>query len=121
MKKSKETNFAEMGYRWSLFILVIGGIVARYGNENDVVGLKWFGILLIALGAIFYIYDHLANTGILIGIFGLSMMALGNPNAVSTFSGQVLSEAQKSPILLWGIILFIAGFGFWGYVRSRKN
>lgn len=121
MEKSKTTNLMAMGYRWSLVIFVIGGIAARYGNENGTVGLKWVGILLLVLGAVFYVYDHLANIGIVIGIIGLSMIALGNPNAVTTYGGEILGEAQKSPLLLWGVILLIAGLGFWAYVRSRKN
>jgi len=62
-------------------------------------------------GSILRVYKQYYNLGIIVAIIGGSLLLLGNPISHSTLFGEVLSETEKAPMLIWGGMLTVIGLG----------
>ncbi len=117
MEENKIDSFIAIAYRWSIFIVAIGLSILRTGTEKGIIALTTFGVILFLSGTFLWVYKHYYNIGLIVAIFGGSLLLLGNPNATSTLFGDVLSGTEKAPMLIWGGILTVIGLASWVYFR----
>jgi len=121
IEKQNSDSYMAAAHQWSIVIIALGLSAIRTGNESGNFLWLWLGGAIFIAGSFLWVYKHYYNLGIIIAIVGGSLLLLGNPTSNSTLFGKALSEVEKSPMLIWGVVLTVIGIAGWAYIRYGRK
>ena len=106
----------ELLRRWSIVIMVAGGVILNRSVANELPLPAVLGLIIALVGMFFVVYRRWFNLGWLVAIAGLSMVALGLAQESAIFGRSL--ETPNVPLAVTGAIIAVGGLIFFAFSYS---